>query len=344
MRRVNGLELADELDKLIDHRIMDPVLILGESGVGKSSIVSQVVQRKGWKVWDVRWAQLAPVDARGVPVADHTSKTTKFYSPDFWPQAGPGAIHLDEFNMASAGMMGLGQQLLLDRKFGDYVVPEDVFVWASGNRKQDFAAVNEVPAPVNNRLAHYELVRDFDSWRIWAYGAGIDSAIIGFLSNRSELLHKFDPEQRAWPSPRSWEMADRRLRAGISVEPVIGEAVAAEFDAHLLLIKHLPNLELIAKGQGQRLKFPDEPSLKFVATAELTRYALGDWETFLNVFHWFVDKCREEPEWASIFVLDLLRIQGRNDKKKNREYLTKLAALPEARDFVSRHTQLAVTA
>src|SRR5665213_2497996 len=137
MMRVSPLELARELDGLIKAKIMDPVLVLGKSGIGKSAVVDQVGAKHDMQVWDVRWGQLAPVDARGVPWITRDTGKTEFFPPDFWPDKGPGIIHLDEFNMATPTMMGLGQQLLLSRKFGNYVVPKDVFIWASGNQKQD---------------------------------------------------------------------------------------------------------------------------------------------------------------------------------------------------------------
>lgn len=339
MMKVTPSQLAQELDGLIEAKIMDPVLVLGKSGIGKSAIVRQVLERRHMTMWDVRWGQLAPVDARGVPGIDRETGKTKFYTPDFWPDKGPGAIHLDEFNMATPTMMGLGQQLLLDRAFGNYKVPHDVFVWASGNEKQHFAAVNEIPAPVNNRFQHYELVLDFDDWETWAYGNSMSSSILGFLKARSELLHKFNPEERAWPSPRSWEIADRRVKAGMSVAPAVGEAVAGEFEAHMLLLKEMPNIELVAKGQGSRVEFPDEPSLKFVTMAELVRFSLKDWDTFVNVFKWMAVKANQEPEWTSTLVQDVMRVLTANDRKKKSEYVQKIQVFPEARVFIREHTQ-----
>ena len=77
------------------------------------------------------------------------------------------------------------------------------FVWAAGNRKEDRAAVFDMPAPLANRFLQLETEDDFDSVRSWATTHGIEERIIAFLSFRPELLHKLDPERPAWPSPRS---------------------------------------------------------------------------------------------------------------------------------------------
>ncbi len=334
-------EMFDELDKLVINKIMDPVLMMGGSGIGKSSVVHQVCSKHELMMCDVRWGQLTPVDARGVPVPDHATKTTSFYTPDFWPKNKRAVIFLDEFNMASATMMGLGQQLLLDRMFGSYKVPEEVWIWAAGNRKTDKGAVNAIPAPVHNRVAHYTVSHSLESWEFWAYAVGIDQRVIGFLKFRSELLHKPTPAgEGPWPSPRTWELADRRLKAGMDLSSCIGDAANSEFLAYGLLRRELPDLKAIAEGRGKHIKFPDEPSLKFAVLTELTYYSMKDWASFENVLHWMIEACADEHEMTSMLVLDVLRIMGRNDKNKNLEYMQKMMKMPEARSFIAEYVKM----
>lgn len=336
------LELRKELDQIVRHRIMDPVLILGESGIGKTSIINQVAQDNSpMKVWDVRWSQLMPADARGVPVPRHAADgeigTTVFYPPSFWPREGTGIIFLDEFNLATAAMMGLAQQLLLDRRFGDYFVPKDIFVWAAGNRKIDRAAVNEIPAPVNNRVAHYDVEHDLPSWEIWAHENNIDSRIVGFLKWRSELLHKFDPNARAWPSPRTWEMAHKRLTARMSIDPVVGESTADEFNAFLKMLSNLPNIELIASGRGSSVQFPTEPSLKYAAMAELTRRSLKSLQIFTNSLKWAIEKGgTTDPDWISFFSQDYIRLLRNSNAHEARKNLPIILEMPELKRFIER--------
>lgn len=331
-------QMYNELEKLVQQEIYDPLLIIGESGVGKSAMIRQIGAKHDLSLADVRWGQLAPVDARGVPVADRDNKLTEFYPPSMWPRKGPGIIFLDEFNMASTAMMGLGQQLLLDRQFGDYKVPDGVFVWAAGNRKIDRAAVNEIPAPVKNRVAHYEVVHDLDSWEIWAYASGIDPRIIGFLKFRPELLHKFDPNSpdSAWPSPRTWEMANRRLMAGMSLEPVVGSA-SIEFEAYQIVAEKLPHIESIANGRGGSIRFPEEPSLQFALISGLIHHALKSWPTYVNCFKWLSTECRDSPEWIQMFVMDVIKVQNLSNPKAAAVYMDGLTKLPEAKRFIDEY-------
>lgn len=334
-------EMHDELDGLVSNQIMDPVLMMGGSGIGKSSIVRQVCEKHGLVLCDVRWGQLTPVDARGVPVPKHERNETVFYTPDFWPKKPRAVIFLDEFNMASTTMMGLGQQLLLDRMFGSYKVPEEVWIWAAGNRKTDKGAVNEIPAPVHNRVGHYTVTHSLESWEFWAYANNMAHQIISFLKFRSELLHKPTPTGAGpWPSPRTWEMADRRFKANMDLTPMIGDAANSEFLAYGMLRAGLPDLKAVAEGRGKDINFPEEPSLKFAVISELTYWAIKSWENFSNIMRWFLDKCADEREHTSMFVLDTLRILGRNDKARNLEYMQKLMKMPEAREFIADYVHM----
>ena len=100
--------------------------------------------------------------------------------------------------MAPPALQGVAQQLILDRCVGSYHVPDNWFVWAAGNRKEDRAAVFDMPAPLANRFLHLKVESDFDSFKVYALEKQIHEQIIAFLSFRSTLLHKFDPQQPAW--------------------------------------------------------------------------------------------------------------------------------------------------
>jgi hypothetical protein len=343
--------MYDELDLLIKSTLVDGVprldlpgphrdaiMMLGESGVGKTSIVSQVCDKYGLGLWTIHWAQIAPVDARGVPVPDRENKLTEFYPPKMLPRKGPGVIFLDEYNMSVPTMMGIGQQVIHEKRFGDYVAPKDVLVWSAGNRKIDRAAVNEMPAPTNNRFGHYTIVHDLAAWRLWAFNNQISPDIIGFLDWRPELLHKFDPnsEDPAWPSPRTWEMADRRYKVRMSIEPVVGEAVGLEFDAYRSMLNQLPNIVAIAEGRGERIKWVEEPSVQYATVAGLTSHGLKYWTTYKNCFTWLARVCAESPEYVQCFVSDIVRILGRGDKRRAATYLQNLHSLPEAKRFIDQ--------
>ena len=277
-------------------------MIWGAPGIGKSSIVAQIARQQKMGFIDVRLSQLAPTDLRGLPVAQ--DGISKWYPPEFLPAEGKGILFLDELNMAPPAMQGMAQQLILDRKVGNYIVPPNWFVWAAGNRKEDRAAVFDMPTPLANRFLHLKVEPDFDSFKEYAIASQLHEQVIAFLSYRPTLLHKLDPQQPAWPSPRSWEMASKLHSVGLDATPAIGEETNTEFKAYIAVYKSLPELEVILAGEGQKIPFPSEPSVRYATTVGLAVRA-KDADEGYNGFSWLSRVAT--AEWVQLFVVDMCR-------------------------------------
>ncbi|ARV59890.1 ATPase [Nostocales cyanobacterium HT-58-2] len=295
-------DLKAYLNNLLSQNLLLSTMIWGPPGIGKSSIVAQLACKHQIDFIDVRLSQLAPTDLRGLPVAE--DGVSKWYPPEFLPRSGKGILFLDELNMAPPAIQGVAQQLIFDRRVGSYVVPEDWFVWAAGNRKEDRAAVFDMPSPLTNRFLHLQVEPDFESFKSYALATGIHEQMIAFLSFRTTLLHKLDPQQPAWPSPRSWEMASKLHTVGLDIAPAVGTATAAEFNAYIKLYENLPNLTQIFLGEGDRIKFPSEPSVCYATTIGLALRA-ADANQAYNAFTWISQVAA--MEWVQLFATDLFR-------------------------------------
>jgi hypothetical protein len=303
--------LTNFLDKLVKHRLMFSTMIWGAPGIGKSSIVDQTAKAHDMEIIDLRLSQLAPTDLRGLPVADNEHGISRWYPPEFLPREGQGILFLDELNLAPPAMQGMAQQLILDRRVGSYRVPRDWFVWAAGNRKEDRAAVFDMPAPLANRFIHLTVEAHLDSFKSYALGHGLHEHILAFLSFRPALLHKLDPQQPAWPSPRSWMIASRLYKVGLDIAHVVGQGAAAEFSAFLKLYNQLPNVEEILQGNGKKIAFPKEPSQRYALTVALTMRATSLQESY-QAFQWIASNAGHE--WIQLFATDLFRqARARND-------------------------------
>jgi hypothetical protein len=296
-------ELANYLDGLIRHNIKLSTMIWGPPGIGKSSIVAQTAEAQELANIDLRLSQLAPTDLRGLPVAENG--VSRWYPPEFLPREGKGILFLDELNLAPPAMQGMAQQLILDRQVGSYRVPEGWFIWAAGNRKEDMAAVYDMPSPLANRFLHLEVEPDFESFKRYALTHGVHEQIIAFLAFRPNLLHKLTPQQNAWPSPRSWVMASDLHQANLSVESAVGLATANEFKAFVALYGSIPNLEAILQGDGEAIAFPSEPSLGYATIIGLTSRA-KEAQMAYHAFRWLVRAAN--PEWVQLCAIDLFRM------------------------------------
>ena len=207
--------------------------------------------------------------------------------------------------MAPPALQGVAQQLILDRRVGSYVVPEGWYIWAAGNRKEDRAAVFDMPSPLANRFLHLQVEANFASFKVYALDKQVHEQIIAFLSFRSTLLHKLDSQQPAWCSPRSWVMASNLYYAGLDIASAVGEGAAAEFAAYVDLYQTLPDLVPILEGNGSAIAFPEEPSVRYATTTGLTVRA-EDAEQAYNAFNWLSDKAT--AEWVQLFAIDMFRV------------------------------------
>lgn len=307
-------DLAIFLDRLIRHRIKLSVMIWGPPGIGKSSIVQQTAAAHGIACIDVRLSQLAPTDLRGLPVADKMRRVSRWYPPEFLPRKGQGVLFLDEINLAPPTMQGMAQQLILDRRVGSYEVPDGWFIWAAGNRKEDRAAVFDMPAPLGNRFIHLEVEPDLDSFKAYALATGMHERIVAFVAFRPQLLHKMDGQQPAWPSPRSWAMASELHRAGLDIAPAVGAATATEFNAFVQLYEQLPDFERILSGRGDGVAFPSEPSMRYALIVGLVARAREAQQAY-HAFRWLTQVA--EPEWVQLCAVDLFRLMRRKGEMGN---------------------------
>lgn len=327
------LQLQNFLNHLVARELKLSTMIWGAPGIGKSSIVAQVAARHELEWIDVRLSQLAPTDLRGLPVA--RDGMARWFAPEFLPREGRGILFLDELNMAPPAMQGIAQQLILDRRVGSYSVPSDWFIWAAGNRREDRASVFEMPAPLANRFLHLQVEPDFDSFKSYALAHEFDERILAFLSFRTALLHKMDMHAPAWPSPRSWEMANHLLGAELPIESAVGEGAAAEFTSYIQLYQALPDLQPILEGQGNDILFPDEPSIRYALITGLTVRSQNVTQAH-RAFRWLI-QCAD-PEWVQLFAGDLVRLlRGR----KQLGALAELVAKDEKlREFVHDYQNL----
>jgi len=195
-----------------------PVFIWGPPGIGKSSVVKQIANDHELEFIDLRLSLLDPTDLKGIPFFDANNNEAVWASPNFLPKDknSKGILFLDEINTAAPSVQASAYQLVLDRKVGDYTLPDGWSIVAAGNRENDRGVTYRMPPPLANRFVHLEMEVDFEDWKLWAYREKIDSAIIGFLNFDKSKLFAFDPNknEKSFPTPRDIKkIADKEIEA-----------------------------------------------------------------------------------------------------------------------------------
>ncbi|NEV63205.1 AAA family ATPase [Thiorhodococcus minor] len=261
-----------------------PVMLWGPPGVGKSQMVAQIATRHAAPVIDIRLSQMEPSDLRGIPF--RAGEQVEWAVPAMLPDSGrhgeTGVLFLDEITSAPPAVSAAAYQLILDRRLGEYRVPDGWAIFAAGNRQGDRGVTYSMPAPLANRFSHFEVDTHLDDWVAWAYQNGIDERIIAFLRFRPELLFDFDPAHNpiAFPSPRSWEFAHRGLRKFEdqmdllqgTLQACVGPAAGIELTAFIQSLDQMPDLDAIVRGESASV--PREIDLQYAVAAALVGRAI----------------------------------------------------------------------
>ena len=255
--------LASVLARLVEMR--QPAMVWGPPGAAKSQIAQQVAAATNRQYVDVRALLLDPVDLRGIPWRD-SSDRTRWATPDFLPPSddpGRWLINLEELPSAVPMVQAAAYQLVLDRKIGEYELPEGASLIACGNRETDRGVVHRMLAPLASRFVHLDIRVNAEDWCEWGAANGIAPEVLFFITYEPDLLHRFDPQskERAFPCPRTWEFASNIIKNRNGLDPVaerallrgtVGEAAAIEFTAFLDVWRELPHPRAVLNDPGTR--------------------------------------------------------------------------------------------
>ena len=290
------------------------VMLWGDIGIGKTSVINQLAKRKGRKLILFMTNIREPVDLRGIPQCDEATRTTVWYPPSELPQVerdgAEGYLYIDEINTGSQQMMAVCMQLVLEGRVGDYVLPPGWRVIASGNRVKDKAAAIRMPTALRGRFAHVYCKHDMQSWVSWATTAGVAPELIAFLRFRPEFLHvKMVGDQNASPSPRTWVAASTHVNAPKKhrlrlMAGHVGDAHAAEFDGFIDLYRSIGTLENIAKDPDSA-PLPSDPSVRYATMTGLAR--ITDRKNFANVIKYAKRLNHRESEILVVHDATLLQ-------------------------------------
>lgn len=308
---MRATSLVETIDSLVEKKV--PTFLWGAPGIGKSSIVRQIADEKNIGFIDLRLALMDPTDLKGIPFYDKESHTALWAPPAFLPKEGSGILFLDELNSAAPSVQASAYQLILDRKVGEYELPDGWAIVAAGNREGDRGVTYRMPSPLANRFVHFEMEVDVDDWRLWAYKRALDERVISYISYRSEHLFTFDAksDNKSFATPRSWEYVNSILNSSVSdnllldaVSGAVGKDVAVSFLSFAKVMGRLPDIEqILSSGSGE---YSDEVDVLYALSTGLISAYLKESsdEKLDNLLRYTLDL---KSEFAVMIVQDLQR-------------------------------------
>lgn len=294
MKQINHNELKKAIERAYERKV--PLFVWGTMGIGKSSVIREFAKENKLDFVDVRISQLEPSDLRGLPTTVN-GEVTKWLPPSWLPKSNSdskGILFFDEINLAPPSIMASTMQLVLDRRLGDYTLPDGWVIISAGNRIEDKGNVFEMSMPLCNRFSHLELgIPSVENWSAWAVNRGIDGRIVSFLNFKPSRLFSFDnkAKDKAFATPRSWEFCSRLIEGldandstDTLVASCVGEGTAIELGAFLKLTQKINAKDLL--DNPKKIKKIEEIDLKYCLVGSVAEYfkAHKDAETLEKVF------------------------------------------------------------
>ena len=318
------------------------VHLMGEPGVGKTSMFKNIVKRVGFKGVYID-APNIELGELGVPIPNHETKTTRIYPNEQWGfhTGEPLVIFIDEFTKAPQGVQNMLHPMLnYPRQVMGTPLHEDTIVVTAGNYTSDGVGdvmrshsrnritVVHVKKPVAGFMPDGSI--EPDSWGEWAVKSDIIAEVLAWVKQNPDVLASYlDPAQsgnkkifnpkepqKSFVSPRTLERASNILKVcdksttnaiTCALEGTIGAPAARDLMAFVDVADSLPSWEDIVKNP-KTAQVPSSPAalclLAFSAVQRVDRETIGKFFEYLQ---------RTPKELQSVFCLTGMK---NDDKKK----------------------------
>ena len=269
---MNIREFAECVIFNIQHGLRHAILGLGAPGVGKSQVIKQIGEMLDYKVIDLRLAQMSEVEIGGLIYPNEDKTKTRWLSPEVLPDEERDGektiLLLDEITSCPKRVQVAAYQLILDRRVGQYTLPEGTFVIGLGNREDDEGVYIRLAGPLADRFEILYIDADFDTWLTgYAILHGVHPYVQNYLTFKPEALHtqQKDSDNMVFATPRSWDRVSQILKVDSNLEnPVVrhkiagnvGEAEAAQFIRFILDTRNRISADYFLKER----KVPSDPS------------------------------------------------------------------------------------
>ena len=261
---MNYSECLSTVDLIIASN--DVPLIIGESGIGKTSLVKYIAKSNGYYLVTIDANLLKEGEIGGLPVVDN--KVTIYATHNKLVEIEKSLkedgnrnviLFIDELNRCDHAVAQELMNLILNREINGYLLDERVKVIAAMNpsNKNDgfynsrYDVVDMDPAQ-EDRFVWVKLDSDIKEWIKWGMSeaGNINEHIIEFLSTFPEYLHMPNSDETIKSTPRSWERISKAYGVYLknkekysfdiflnSVKGNVGVNIANDFGSFLINLK-----------------------------------------------------------------------------------------------------------
>jgi MoxR-like ATPase len=207
-----------------------PSMIWGSPGIGKTEATKQAFGRDHEIVLVLAGCS-EPTDISGVPhphvneagvnvATDILVPLWAYNASAFAPpeKQGPQVIFFDDIVTGHEQTQAACFKVFGEKRVGNLPLRDNVYIIGAGNRIEDKSAAFEMPLALANRMKHYYAKSDVDAWVNWATDiGGIHPLIVAYIRTQGNALNRFDEiiktstSEKAFPTPRTWELLSKSM-------------------------------------------------------------------------------------------------------------------------------------
>lgn len=288
-------------------------LLVGETGIGKSSLARTIANQEGWALEIIDGNLLKEGEIGGLPTVQEVTKqgadgslkreSITVYAVhhtlsaiDRLAEEGRKVLlFIDEINRCEHSVQQELMNLILNREINGYKLPDSVAIMAAMNPDNEFDYQTvDMDAAQKNRFVWLYMEADYMQWLDWAMEAKLDPKVIEFISTYPDYLYKHE-EGGINATPRSYErvsqlyqtykahegrFTDQQFEA--VVRGNVGDLIAKAFvaflkrqDGPLIAYEDLYGSDEAWKALPGRLE-EEKPTRIYVATKHIMKRLEGE--------------------------------------------------------------------
>ena len=264
-----------------------PAMLWGSYGIGKTDIANQIAKAMGFDSAIVICPSIEDIIDFKLPYlkdGDDGTKESSYAMSDRLPKSGRHLIIIDEINTASMDLQPALYSLVLARRLGNYVLPEECRIIATGNRESDRAAAQPMSTALKNRFGlHLNIIPDKDSWCQWAIRNDVAPELIAFVREYPSVLEGANPDDPCGGcTPRGLAKLSSMIKVGVPqdhetlvYQGSIGMAEGARLGGFMALCRKGIRVEEVL-ADPKKARVPEESHENFAIISALTSAANKD--------------------------------------------------------------------
>ncbi len=321
-----------------------PILLMGPPGIGKTAVMEQIAHELGIGLVSYTITHHTRQSAIGLPKISEKTFEGKEYSVTEYTMSEiigavyeqreksgikEGILFLDEINCVSETLAPTMLQFLQYKTFGSHKLPEGYIIVTAGNPPQYNKSVRDFDIVTLDRVRQINIEEDFESWKEYAYKAGVHGSILAYLEIKKDNFYsiKTDVNGRSFVTARGWEDLSRMIKVSEKLGIYVDENLTSQYLQNTEIARDFATYYELYLRYNELYRIPDILEGRFPEDTKTIRE--GAFDEKLSIIGLLVDKLMDEfREYAqdqavqkTLFdtikeLADALGAQGDNDARE----------------------------